>query len=35
MKDYFINRQGLTMSDDTGKGSIWLMNNKIYKIEQD
>ena len=35
MKDYFINRQGLTMSDDTGKGSIWLMNNKIYKIEQE
>jgi hypothetical protein len=35
MKDYFINRQGLVMSGDTGKGSVWLMNNKIYKIEQD
>jgi hypothetical protein len=35
MKDYFINRRGLVISDGTGKGSVWLMNNKIYKIEQD
>jgi hypothetical protein len=35
MKDYFINRRGLVISGDTGKGLVWLMNNKIYKIEQD
>lgn len=35
MKDYFINRQGLVMSGDTSKGSVWLMQNEIYKIEQE
>ncbi|MCK9378145.1 MAG: hypothetical protein M0P73_18655 [Syntrophobacterales bacterium] len=35
MKDYFINRRGLVMSDNSGKGSVWLINNTIYKIEQD
>jgi hypothetical protein len=35
MNDYFINRRGLMMSDDTGKGQIVLMNNKIDQIEQE
>jgi hypothetical protein len=35
MKDYFINRRGLAMSDGAGKGRIGLMNNAIFRIEQD
>jgi hypothetical protein len=35
MKDYLINRQGLSMSDSAGKGTVRLMHNKIYKIEQE
>ncbi|MGO9174816.1 MAG: hypothetical protein ACLQED_01535 [Desulfobaccales bacterium] len=35
LEDIFINRQGAMLTDNAGKGRLWLMNSEIIKIVTD